>query len=71
MELAPPETLFPSLGFALARQSHAVSIDSIEWKDRNMNASKTNASIVYLYQGELRHGKGFHPKTVNDILRHI
>ena len=36
-----------------------------------MNASKTNASIVYLYQGELRHGKGFHPKTVNDILRHI
>jgi integrase len=30
-----------------------------------------NASAVYLYQGELRHGKGFHPKTVNDILRHI
>ncbi|WP_233137827.1 tyrosine-type recombinase/integrase [Agrobacterium vaccinii] len=52
-------------------QSHAVSIDRIQSKDRNMNASKTNASIVYLYQGELRHGKGFHPKTVNDILRHI
>ncbi|MBB3315516.1 integrase [Rhizobium sp. BK181] len=32
---------------------------------------ENNASIVYLYQGELRHGKGFHPKTVNDILRHI
>lgn len=32
---------------------------------------KQNASIVYLYQGELRHGKGFHTKTVNDILRHI
>ncbi|MBD8689364.1 MULTISPECIES: tyrosine-type recombinase/integrase [unclassified Rhizobium] len=52
-------------------QSHAVSIDRIQSKDRNMNASTTNASIVYLYQGELRHGKGFHPKTVNDILRHI
>ncbi len=37
-----------------------------------MNVSiEQNASIVYLYQGELRHGKGFHPKTVNDILRHI
>ncbi|UHS59186.1 tyrosine-type recombinase/integrase [Agrobacterium vaccinii] len=55
----------------MAMQSHAVSIDRIQSKDRNMNASKTNASIVYLYQGELRHGKGFHPKTVNDILRHI
>lgn len=52
-------------------QSHAVSIDRIQSKDRNMNASTTNASIIYLYQGELRHGKGFHPKTVNDILRHI
>ena len=36
-----------------------------------MNLSRTNASIVYLYQGELRHGKGFHPKTIDDILRHI
>ncbi|CAD7046871.1 site-specific integrase [Pseudorhizobium halotolerans] len=36
-----------------------------------MNVTKTNASIVYLYQGELRHGKGFHPKTIDDILRHI
>ncbi|QFY62008.1 site-specific integrase [Rhizobium grahamii] len=37
-----------------------------------MNALiEENASIIYLYQGELRHGKGFHPKTVNDILRHI
>ena len=37
-----------------------------------MNHSiESNASIVYLYQGELKHGKGFHPKTINDILRHI
>ena len=30
-----------------------------------------NASIVYLYQGELRHGKGFEPTTINGALRHI
>lgn len=36
-----------------------------------MNAIEHNASIVYLYQGELKHGKGYHPKTVDGILRHI
>jgi len=30
-----------------------------------------NVSIVYLYQGELRHGKGFHPTTISGVLRHI
>ncbi|RKE79913.1 site-specific integrase [Rhizobium sp. AG855] len=36
-----------------------------------MNASVDNAKIIYLYQGELKHTKGFHPKTIDDILRHI
>jgi len=30
-----------------------------------------NVSIVYLYQGQLRHGKGFHPTNINGVLRHI
>lgn len=55
----------------MAKQTCAISIDRIELKDINMNLSKANAFIVYLYQGELKHGKGFHPKTVNDTLRHI
>lgn len=52
-------------------QTHAISLDRNYRKDVNMSAIETNASVVYLYQGELRHGKGFNPKTVNDILRHI
>lgn len=37
-----------------------------------MNApNANNASIVYLYQAELRHGKGFELKTIDAILRHI
>ncbi|MBU2329489.1 MAG: site-specific integrase [Alphaproteobacteria bacterium] len=36
-----------------------------------MNAMEHNASIVYLYQGELKHGKTYHPKTIDGILRHI
>lgn len=55
----------------MAKQTCAISLDRIELKETNMNLSRANAFIVYLYQGELRHGKGFHPKTVNDILRHI
>lgn len=52
-------------------QTHAISLDRNYMKDVNMHAIETNASVVYLYQGELRHGKGFNPKTINDILRHI
>ncbi|MFL0694689.1 MAG: tyrosine-type recombinase/integrase [Agrobacterium tumefaciens] len=36
-----------------------------------MNAIEHNASIVYLYQGELKHGKGYHQDTIDGILRHI
>lgn len=55
----------------MVMQTHAISLDRNYLRDVNMHAIETNASIVYLYQGELRHGKGFHPKTINDTLRHI
>lgn len=46
-------------------------MDRNQLKEVAMDISKTNAAIVYLYQGELKHGKGFHPKTIDGILRHI
>lgn len=52
--------------------THAISFERIKTKDANMHTlNARNATALYHYQGELKHGRGFHPKTVDDILRHI